>query len=317
MSAHHHREQAAHQVVRVAVITVSSTRTEADDTGGQFLVDTLTEASHQVAARSIVDDDVDAIRGRVREHVEAGIDVVLLTGGTGITARDVTPEAVEGLLTRRLDGFGELFRWLSFEEIGAAAMLSRAVGGLVERTVVFALPGSPKACRLGLQQLILPELQHLVHLASKAEAVGRGWQGALRAMGAQLRLDQRAEIPDVAAAPVRNVLQSAGEVGTLEVGGRRYSLWGFPDLQRASSKVLAVRAAGEQLEVLALHRHPQRVGTVVSDGAISGEPGTFAVAGDTRFVLEAGRVSSAGDRPRDLGSGHQALASLVLEWSQR
>ena len=149
-----------------AVITVSDTRDAATDRGGDFLVETLEAAGHRVVHRGRVRDEVEPIRAAVRSAcgLEA-VELVLLTGGTGIAPRDVTPEALRPLLERELPGFGELFRMLSYQEIGSAALLSRALGGVVGRTVVLALPGSPKALRLALEAIVLPEAGHLVSQA--------------------------------------------------------------------------------------------------------------------------------------------------------
>jgi len=150
------------------VITVSDTRTLETDTGGALVAELLDKDGHQVVARHIVPDDPPAMRSLLTELGGAGqIDAVLMTGGTGITSRDQTYETVSSLLTRQLPGYGELFRMLSFEEIGAAAMLSRAVGGLIDRLVVLTMPGSPAGVRLAMERVILPELGHLVREARR------------------------------------------------------------------------------------------------------------------------------------------------------
>jgi molybdenum cofactor biosynthesis protein B len=155
----------ARRPARCMVITVSDTRDLASDRSGQRACDLLAGAGHEVRARELVVDDRGAIAELVRAAVaNPEIDAVVLTGGTGIAPRDVTCEAVEGLLDKPLHGFGELFRSLSYAEIGSAAMLSRAIGGIVERTAVFALPGSTKAVELGVAKLIAPELGHIVGL---------------------------------------------------------------------------------------------------------------------------------------------------------
>jgi len=147
---------------------VSDTRTLADDSAGALVCELLASAGHQVALREIVKDDAAAIRAALERGLASpDCSAVLLTGGTGVAPRDVTPEAVEPLLERRLPGFGELFRQLSFAEIGAAAMVSRAVGGLARGKPVFAVPGSRAAVRLALERLILPELGHLAGEARK------------------------------------------------------------------------------------------------------------------------------------------------------
>ena len=168
MSAHSHREQGAGSIT-VHVIVVSSTRTEATDVSGKRIAELVVHAGHHVGSHGVVDDDVEAIRKAVHVHVAAEAQVVVLTGGTGLAPRDVTPEAVEPLFTRRLDGFGELFRSLSYGEIGAAAMLSRATAGLVGSTIVFVVPGSTAACELAVGRLILPELGHLMRLVRPAD----------------------------------------------------------------------------------------------------------------------------------------------------
>lgn len=159
-----HRAKAK-RAARCMVITVSDTRDLASDQSGQRAVELLADAGHEVRAREIVADERAAIAALVRAGVaNPDIDAVVLTGGTGIAPRDVTYEAVEEVIEKPLHGFGELFRSLSYEEIGSAAMLSRAIGGVVGRTVVFALPGSTKAVELGIRKLIAPELGHVIGL---------------------------------------------------------------------------------------------------------------------------------------------------------
>jgi molybdopterin adenylyltransferase len=408
VSADQHRAEAQHEPVEVHVVTVSSTRAAEDDPSGDLVAELLEAAGHRVVSRAVVDDDRQAIVRAVGDAVAADVAAVVLTGGTGLTGRDVTPEAVEPLFSRRLDGFGELFRSLSYAEIGSAAMLSRACAGLVGRTLVFALPGSTGACRLAVEKLVAPELRHLAHLvrtdrpagsrgelappppaalaatadeptvdaefseeglpaptgafgnlgASRLElglqpspheaappvagAEAGGWLRAVHDLRGAVLRDQREELPEAIGklAPVVNVLEQAGESAVLELDGRRFSLWGLPDLRRPGSKVLAV-APGEPLaEVLALHRHPITTGTcvegtggrcpsrsaplgevaeAVTGRAPPGEPGPlFAVSGDAIWFERRGRVIRwDGAREREEGTPRQALASLVLEWSQR
>jgi molybdopterin adenylyltransferase len=161
VSAPAHRKDAPASV-RCFVLTISDTRTEATDASGDAIVELLTGAGHVILGRRIVRDDPAAVRDAMLNNL-AGTDAVITTGGTGITARDSTYEALSALLDKRLDGFGELFRMLSYAEIGAAAMLSRAVGGSIGSTAVFALPGSEHAVRLAMTRLILPEVGHVVH----------------------------------------------------------------------------------------------------------------------------------------------------------
>lgn len=172
-SSHRAHRQAAPKRVPIAVITVSDTRDAASDTGGALIEQTLREAGHPCVARDWVRDEPDAIRASL-EALLARDDVaaVILTGGTGIAPRDRTPESVEPLFERAIPGFGELFRALSYQEIGSAAMLSRACAGIARGRVVFALPGSRAAISLALAKLILPELPHLAAEATKRVAAG-------------------------------------------------------------------------------------------------------------------------------------------------
>ncbi|MFN7978058.1 MAG: MogA/MoaB family molybdenum cofactor biosynthesis protein [Vicinamibacterales bacterium] len=166
MSQSEHKAAAPAHVL-VAVLTVSDTRTEATDTSGQAIREILKEAGHLVIASAIVKDDPAAVTVFVTEQLSTGAQAVITTGGTGITSRDSTYEAIDALLEKRLDGFGELFRMLSYQQIGAAAMMSRACAGLARGGIVIALPGSEAAVRLGMTALVVPELRHLVQQASK------------------------------------------------------------------------------------------------------------------------------------------------------
>ncbi len=162
-SSEAHRKAARDQVARCAVLTISDTRTPATDSGGDVIAGALTDVGHELVARTIVRDEPTAIDTQVRAWlIDPAIQVVLTTGGTGIARRDTTIEVVEKLIERPIPGFGELFRMLSYEEVGAAAMLSRAVGGLAGNAVVFCMPGSPNAVRLAMDRLIIPELPHLL-----------------------------------------------------------------------------------------------------------------------------------------------------------
>ena len=159
------REHRSHapQSVGCFVLTISDSKTPETDTSGQLIRERLAAAGHRVAGSAIVRDEPADVQRVVRgAAADPGVQVVILTGGTGITSRDSTFEAVEALLDKRLPGFGELFRMLSYQEIGGAAMLSRAQLGVTGRTIVASLPGSPNACRLALDALLLPELGHLV-----------------------------------------------------------------------------------------------------------------------------------------------------------
>jgi molybdenum cofactor biosynthesis protein B len=160
VSVTEHRKTAV-VAVRCSVLTVSDTRTLETDTSGRAIVDLLEEAGHRVEKRSIVKDEPRDVRQRVEAQLGV-VDAIVTTGGTGITSRDSTYEAIEKLIEKRLDGFGELFRALSYQEIGSAAMLTRATAGAARRTAIFMLPGSEQAVRLAMTKLILPELGHIV-----------------------------------------------------------------------------------------------------------------------------------------------------------
>jgi molybdenum cofactor biosynthesis protein B len=160
--------RAASAAVPTWIVTVSDTRTADTDIGGALVAALLTDAGHPVVSREIVRDEAPAIAAALRAALErADVRAVILTGGTGVAPRDVTPDAVEPLLERVVPGFGELFRMLSFQEIGSAALLSRALAGIAKGRVVFVLPGSRGAVRLGLERLVLPELGHLAAEAVK------------------------------------------------------------------------------------------------------------------------------------------------------
>lgn len=162
-----HKQQAP-RAVRCFVLTVSDTRTVDTDTGGRAVADLLAAAGHQVVGRTIVKDDAALVRETILTQLESNeVDAVISTGGTGITSRDSTYEAVVSLLEKRLDGFGELFRMLSYEQVGAAAMMSRATAGLARGRIVIALPGSEAAVRLAMDKLVVPELGHMVQQARK------------------------------------------------------------------------------------------------------------------------------------------------------
>lgn len=147
--------------LRIAVLTVSDTRSLDDDTSGATLVERITGAGHKVADRAIVTDDVDAIRERVQSWIaDPVIDVVITTGGTGFTGRDVTPEAVEPLFEKRMDGFATLFLMVSFRKIGTSAIQTRATAGVAGATYVFCLPGSPGACKDAWDEILVHQLDY-------------------------------------------------------------------------------------------------------------------------------------------------------------
>ncbi|MDG2381818.1 MAG: molybdenum cofactor biosynthesis protein MoaB [Pirellulaceae bacterium] len=158
---------AAPKTIVCAVITISDTRTLDNDRGGQQLMDHLVFAGHEIAHREIVKDEPTSIRQIILQLTSSSVtvDAILMTGGTGIGSRDQTFETISDLIEKELPGYGELFRQLSYQEIGPAAMLSRAVGGLRGSTLLLTMPGSPAAVNLAMEQLILPELRHLVQQA--------------------------------------------------------------------------------------------------------------------------------------------------------
>lgn len=166
MSAHHHKSEDPGAPTRgfgIALLTISDTRRHEDDVSGRTMRKLVEESGHHVGVAAIVPDDLEIVRDRILSFAaDPSCDAVLASGGTGLSARDRTVEAVSPLFDVRIDGFGELFRQLSFEQIGAAAMLSRAVAGVVRGTPVFLLPGSPQAVTLALTRLVLPELAHVL-----------------------------------------------------------------------------------------------------------------------------------------------------------
>ena len=165
MSHQQHRQQAPGSI-RCAVITVSDTRTPDNDTSGQYMQQALTQAGHTISAYSIVKDEPEDIRRLLTHFIQAeDTDAILLSGGTGLSPRDGTYEVVQSCLEKELTGFGELFRYLSYAEIGAAAMMSRATAGVARGTVIASMPGSSAAVRLAMEKLILPELAHMTHIA--------------------------------------------------------------------------------------------------------------------------------------------------------
>jgi molybdopterin adenylyltransferase len=148
--------------VVVAIVTISDTRTLENDSSGQYLEAALKEAGHQVSERMIIKDDAKQIKTTLEQLLASGAQVVITSGGTGITGRDNTVPIVESLIVKPMPGFGELFRMLSYQEVGAAAMLSRAVGGLAKDALLFALPGSSNAVKTAWEKLLKDELGHLV-----------------------------------------------------------------------------------------------------------------------------------------------------------
>ena len=147
--------------VNIAVVTVSDTRKRDDDKSGRTLVELIEADGHRVAAREIVKDDRKAIEVLLQKLMRnSAIDVVITTGGTGVTGRDVTPEAVKSVIEKEIEGFGELFRWISYQKVGTSTLQSRAIGGVAGATYIFALPGSPSACRDGWTEILRHQLDN-------------------------------------------------------------------------------------------------------------------------------------------------------------
>ena len=164
--------------VQIGVMTVSDTRTVADDKSGQTLVDLITRDGHTVVDRIIVKDDAIAIAAQLEAWISRDdIDVVIATGGTGVTGRDVTPEAFEKLYEKKIDGFGELFRWLSYQSIGTSTIQSRATAGVARGTYLFAVPGSPGACRDAWDKILVSQLDIRHRPCNLAELMPRLGEG--------------------------------------------------------------------------------------------------------------------------------------------
>jgi len=160
--------------VHIAVMTVSDSRTEANDTSGQALVDLIARDGHVLKSRTIVKDEQTAIVAQLKIWIaDPEIDVVISTGGTGVTGRDVTPEAFESVFEKKIDGFGELFRWLSYQKIGTSTIQSRATGGVANATYLFALPGSPSAARDGWEQILKFQLDNRLRPCNLVELMPR------------------------------------------------------------------------------------------------------------------------------------------------
>jgi molybdenum cofactor biosynthesis protein B len=160
--------------LRVAVLTVSDTRNETTDKSGALLAERVRAAGHVLAAKAIVRDDIYAIRALVSAWIaDSQVEVVVTTGGTGLTGRDGTPEAIAVLLDKKIDGFGELFRTISYEEIGASSLQSRAIAGVANATYIFCLPGSSGACATGWDKLIAPQLDFRTRPCNLAELMPR------------------------------------------------------------------------------------------------------------------------------------------------
>jgi molybdenum cofactor biosynthesis protein B len=160
--------------VNIAILTVSDSRTIETDTSGKVLAERVEAAGHKVAARKLVEDNADAIITALRGWIAAAdIDVVITTGGTGLTGRDVTPEAVRTVMEKEIPGFGELFRWLSYAKIGTSTIQSRALGAVAHGTYIFALPGSPSACRDAWDEILVHQLDFRLRPCNFVELMPR------------------------------------------------------------------------------------------------------------------------------------------------
>ena len=163
------------EALNIALVTVSDTRTQENDTSGDYLADALRDAGHELVDRAIVIDDCYRLRAKVSSHIaDPMVQVVLMTGGTGFTGRDSTPEAIGPLLDTRIDGFGELFRQLSFAEIGTSTVQSRALGGLANNTLIFCVPGSTGACKTAWKGILVSQLDSTHRPCNFAELILRG-----------------------------------------------------------------------------------------------------------------------------------------------
>ena len=167
-------EQRPFLAVNIAVLTVSDTRTEADDKSGRTLAELIAAAGHRVVQRRIVRDDHPAIIAQLRAWIaDPAVEVVIATGGTGVTGRDVTPEAFHAVYEKEITGFGELYRWLSYQKIGTSTLQIRATAGVAGGTYLFALPGSPGACRDGWEEIIKHQLDNRTRPCNLAELMPR------------------------------------------------------------------------------------------------------------------------------------------------
>ena len=171
---HHEQPQKPFIPLRIAVLTVSDSRSLADDRSGTVLVDRLSTAGHKLAARDIATDDVEVIRAVVSDWIDdPGIDVIITTGGTGFTGRDVTPEAIEPLFEKRMDGFSVVFHMLSYGKIGTSTVQSRATAGVANATYIFCLPGSPGACKDGWDGILAAQLDYRTNPCNFVEIMPR------------------------------------------------------------------------------------------------------------------------------------------------
>lgn len=343
------------------------------------LQDRLEHAGMQVTARERLPGDTEALAARIEQLLEERAHhAILLVGGAPLPHPDPLPQVVESFLDPALPGYGELFRMLYFQQVGAQAMRERVTGGLARGIPIFVLPASPQARQLVLDELLLSQLDALrrplprssgepgpaagadpsgggLQVEARPSGPGAapdapadaspappGWKGAVQALGGEVETGHWLEIPEVLAAidPLRNVLEGAGQRGALVLPeGEPLALFGFPDLLRPSSKVLAVGDAAPHGLLVALHRYPRWVGLAVADsrlplphphdgvGAIceqrTGRPcpragAVLAVEGSSVYLLDDRRVWSWDGRDiREEGTLRATLVSLTLRWSRR
>ncbi len=167
MSYREHKEKAPHSV-NCAVLTISDTRTERDDESGMIIRQKLNQNGHQVLSYAILKDDADSLKKKISELIGRDeLQVIITNGGTGASHRDITVDTIYPILEKKLDGFGELFRFLTYQEIGTASIMSRTIGGVARGKVILCLPGSPEAVKLAMDKIILPELGHLVRESTR------------------------------------------------------------------------------------------------------------------------------------------------------
>ena len=161
-------KQKSPKSVSCTVLTISDTRTEQDDESGRLIRQTLSENGHRVISHCILKNEADSIKGKIHELLkEEELQVIIATGGTGVSHKDITTDTIAPILEKKLNGFGELFRFLTYNDIGTASIMSRAIAGVIEGKVIFCLPGSPEAINLAMDKIILPEIGHLVREATR------------------------------------------------------------------------------------------------------------------------------------------------------
>ncbi len=353
MGTDQHDSQDAERTIAIHIIEVVKDTT-ADGSGpSSGLLGMMGSAGMKVSGPERVSDSPQAIRTALDAAIQSSsTQCVLVCADTPASVTEGPADVVADCIERPLPGFGELVRSLAFEDIGAAAMLSRACGGIARHTLVFSPPSETGPRDAAIQRLILPALQHLdeqsakeglLQDASLSSPVARGWQAATAAMGGTLVRDAWPSLPTPLAehAAIQAVMDTAGQRGVLAcTNRRRYSVFGFPDLQRPTSKVLLTGDGGRSGYVLALHRFPNPVG-ILGPGApdllpahnaairqvcreVTGSPlpdegyTVFAVDKGRIYVEKEGAIGSWDGRSlEDEGLPGQAAASLVLRWSQR